>query len=359
LKKLTEKQKLHQFRIARFRFENRLQRTSKKKTSGAQKFVRPGELIVAPTSFDLLRGSGGEVVKFIKAVTNTVLVQKLSVKLDFKRTEQFFVPGAILLFAELDRIVNSSDLPKPITVIPPVRRKPREVMKQIGIFELTNDDSSVIPKLDDVIYWRAIKGQTQTGSEYGPLVDAVAERANQESNATSISAKNLWRGVNEAVANSVEHAYKFARRDGFSGLLTTKWWMFTSIRQNRFTIAVCDLGCGYKNTVNETIPEQFRAGLAILFSSENRDSLAIRTAMEYGRSSTNLSHRGKGSRDALSVLENHGSGELFVFSNSGSMRYAYDPNGGIVKESAGIKLDIGGTIVWWNLPIGGNENANS
>jgi hypothetical protein len=346
-----------QARIARFRFEDRFRRGRKVKNSNQSRYIVPGEKISAPQFFNLLRGDGREVVKFLRATARAVLVLKKQVVLNFRNTEQFHVPATILLFAEIDRITSLSDLTKPITIREPIRRRPREVMKQIGLHNLTGDNSDVIPEREDVVYWKATKGNSQSGDLYGPLVEAVAAKANKD-HVNQIEVAGLWRSVNEAVANSVDHAYKKPRFDNFSGLDETKWWMFSQIREHAFTIAVCDLGCGYRKTINERIPEKFIAFMDSKLMGANRDAIAIDTAMEYGRSGTHEEHRGKGSRDALSLLLKHGQGDLIVLSNTGWMRYSYENNREASRESGSLDIDIGGTIIWWNLPLHRIEHEN-
>lgn len=350
MKRLTIEQKIWQSRIARFRFSERKNRNNKKRVAPEHRYIRPGEVIRAPISFNVTKGAGLEVGKFLRAVANWVLKGKKPVRLNFRDTEHFYVPGTILLFAEIDRIVSLSDLPKPVSIIDPIRRRPREVLKQIGIHNITGDNCDIIPEREDVVYWKATKGNNQSGDSYGSIVESVAERANRD-HAKRLEVSGLWRSVNEAIANSIDHAYKKPRYDGFNGLNETKWWMFSQIKDEYFTLAVCDLGCGYRQTINETIPEKFIAQIAASFIGANKDALAIDTAMEYGRSGTNQGNRGKGSRDVLSLLKKHGTGELVVVSNTGWLRYEYANQQEIERSAGGIGIDIGGTIVWWRLPL--------
>ena len=169
--------------------------------------------------------------------------------------------------------------------------------------------------------------------------------------AQQVELSGIWPGVSEAVINSVEHAYTASRNDGFNQYDATKWWMFTQLRRRTFSAAVCDLGCGYRQSINQTIPEAFRIRFMQLFFGENLDSQAIKIAMEYGRTSTNMSNRGKGSRDALSVLKKHGVGELFIISKTGGVRFNLLPGGKLEVENYDIGIDIKGTIVLWNLPL--------
>ena len=343
--------------MTRYKIRKHHKRNNKKRVKPSAKYVRPGELIKAPIKFNLTRGAGIDVVKFLRAVAHRVLINKKPVRLDFRKTESFFVPGAILLTAELNRIVGTSDLQKPVTIIDPQLRRPREVMKQVGIHQITSDRCDIIPTRDDVVYWRATKGADQSGDKLA-ILESVAERANAE-NAKQVELSGIWRGVSEAVANTVDHAYELPRADGLSDLNETKWWMFTQIRDENFTAAVCDLGTGYRSTINRFIPEQFIATWKNILKGHNRDASAIQTAMEYGRSGTREDNRGKGSRDALSVLEQHGAGQLFILSNTGCVRYSY--NSGVQQsvELSDLGIDIKGTIVWWNLPLKRDENVHS
>lgn len=350
MKKPTQYLWLRQRRLGAFRTTERLKRAGRRRVPVHNYYVRPGSYIRAPKAFNLILGAGLHVVKFIRAVARSVLIDQTPVVLDFSRTESFAVPATILLFAELDRIISSSQLSKAVTLIDPRLRQPREVLKQIGIYQLTGDSSDVVPERPDVVYWKATKGINQTGDKLGSLVEVIAEKANRD-HAQQLEVSGVWRSVSEAVANSVDHAYKKPRFDGFQGSANTRWWMFSQIRDGVFTLAVCDLGCGYRATIDETIPEQFVAQAASLFRGSNRDALAIDTAMEYGRSGTRKGHRGKGSRDALSLLQKHGNGELVVMSNTGWMRYGYAHGMEKTRNEGTLGIDIGATIVWWKLPL--------
>jgi len=100
-----------------------------------------------------------------------------------------------------------------------------------------------------------------------------------------------------------------------------------------------------------TIPEIFRTKWKQILTGKSNDVVAIRTAMEYGRSGTHEGFRGKGSRDALSVLEKHGTGTLYVISNTGWISYDYAKGVEVNFKSGNLGIDIGGTIIWWTLPL--------
>ncbi len=349
MKKPSLEQFERQARIARYRLDERRRRSGKRSVPPANRYVAPGEWLSAPRRFDAVRGSGIEVAKFLRAMATTVLVNKVQVKLDFRFTESFYPAGTILLFAEVDRVVSISALPKPITIIDPRLRRPREVLKQIGIHDITGDRCDIIPEREDVVYWKATKGLDQSGDQM-EMLERVAERVNK-AHARQLELSGAWRGVSEAVANSVEHAYRFPRSDGFAGLERTRWWMFTQLRDGIFTMAVCDLGCGYRATIGQTLPEKFVAEIASTLGWGNRDAIAIETAMAYGRTGTRRAERGKGSRDAISVLQKHGSGDLMILSNTGWVSYSYLGGKEVSKVQQELGIDIRGTIIWWKLPL--------
>lgn len=336
--------------MARIHANHRFSRVRKVWRAPEKRYVVPGARIKAPPRFNLVRGDGVMVVKFLRAVAHAVLRRRMRVTLNFHDTESFYPAGTILLYAEINRIIGLSDLQKPVTIRDPFRRRPREVLKQIGIHAVTGDVCNVVPQRDDVVFWKSVQGRDQSGDTIGPILEFVADQVNKEQ-AQQVELSGIWPGVSEAVINSVEHAYIAPRNDGFDQYDETKWWMFTQIRKRTFSAAVCDLGCGYRMSINHTIPEVFRAKFNQIFLGENLDSQAIKIAMEYGRTSTNLSNRGKGSRDALSVLTKHGIGQLFIMSKTGGVKFNLPSGGKLEVENYDIGIDIKGTIVWWNLPL--------
>jgi hypothetical protein len=357
LKRITSDRRRRLMRQAILREWQRQRQRRRRRKARAQKpqrrYVPPIGAIVAPRRIDLVLGWGPAVRQFLDDIGRRVLIERVPVTVDFRETEAFTLAGTILVFAEIDRIATLSreHVPKPLTLIDPRRRRPREVLKQIGLHGLTGDRCDTVPSRDDVVYWKATKGSDQSGNKLA-MIEVVADRV-REQYSGQLGLSDLWRAVSEAVANSVDHAYKKPRADGFQGLPDTKWWMFTQIKDGVFFAAVCDLGCGYRATIGETVPERFASQLASLLIGFNKDAGAIHTAMEYGRSGTEEEHRGKGSRDAMSVLEKHQNGELMAISNTGWMAYSYANGREERRHNGSLGTNIKGTILWWKLPLTG------
>lgn len=353
MKYLSPKQRIRQIRLTRRRTARRIKRNSKDwKPPRSYHAVVQNEELRAPTRIELVPENAAELAKFVAAVKDYVLVRKKRLKLDFRHTTTFSAGATLLLFAELDRVTQLSELTKPLTCKAPHLDRPREVMKQIGLFELTGDSVDVVPKRADVIFWRATKGSDQNGGTYGPLLESVATAVNK-SHTEAIEQNGVWQGVSEAVNNTTDHAYDGERGDGFTHADRTRWWMFTQVRDDTFTIAVCDLGIGYKRSTPKSIPSAFIEKIGSTLLGYNLDARAIQAAMQYGISRTDEKNRGKGSRDALSVLTRHGIGELTIFSNAGGVQYKLDRNQTEPRIHAfDLNLNIMGTLVWWKLPLG-------
>ena len=350
MKRLSRWQRERHTRIARKHVQRRLRKAAKKRKTEAHVATYDKSYFKAPWRFDIGGPTGKQVRAFLDSVCDSVAAGNL-VRLDFRDTKIMYPAATILLYAEIDRIVSTSKLAKPVTILSPKSRRVREVLTQIGFYELTGDATETVPSRQDVVYWRQAKGKDQSGPNL-QLIEVVAERVKAE-HGSNLILDSLWRGVTEAVANSVEHAYKHPRLDGFQGLAETKWWVFTQVKDGVFFVCVCDLGCGYLATIGETISEKLRAEIASRFRGKNRDAIAVETAMAFGRSSTGEGHRGLGSRDAISVLERHQEGDLMVISNTGTVHYRYV--GGVLtnRSQTGLGFSVNGTILWWRLPLKG------
>jgi hypothetical protein len=321
---------------------------------------KPRIRIQAPKEFSLTYGRASLVVDFIAQVSYQVLEVGNRVTLDFSKTAKLLVPGAILLFAELSRIAKLSKLGHTFRIKSPTLKKPRQVLKQIGIYEIAGTKLDETPSFSDVVYWRATSGANQNReSALGELVEHITDQIINPTHLTLISKKDLWSGVSEAVTNSVMHAYKHPRAsDQFAGLEDTKWWMFTQIKDNRLTVAVCDLGCGYRKTLDASITEWFSQKISGL-TGGNADAMAIEAAMEYGRSSDKLPERGRGSKCALDVLNRSEAGTLRILSNTGCVDYVRKNGETRLHKSQGIDTNINATIVWWHLPLREANHVNN
>jgi hypothetical protein len=356
MKKLSKSYRKRQRRFFRKRIAGIQKRVAKARRSERRRLrtrklvIKPTVItLIAPENFNLTRGDGKRVINFLQEVENEVLVRGKPVRLDFRASKLFYPPGVLLLYAEINRIVSLATITKPVKIVPPVSSRALQVLKQVGLFDLTGDSVNAVATREDVIYWRLASGLSQSGDEL-KILESIADKVNA-SDAENVQKSGLWRGISEAVNNAQEHGYSKARDDGFTGLKSVRWWLLTQIRNQTFTAAVCDLGCGYAATLQPQVLEWFRGIFKRLSAVENSDTQAIQAAMEYGRSRTKQTERGRGSRDALDLLEKHGDGDLFMLSNQGYVRYSCKGNQVELKSVTSLDFNIRGTIIWWNLKL--------
>lgn len=356
VKHVSRRQQIRLDALAHERFRRRLRRSKCMMPDPRHVHIDASDWITAPAVIGWHGNDLRALIKFIRAMQQRVVHQGETTILDFTGTAKIAAPGALLLYAEIDRAIALSKLPKPITIKPPRDTLPRQVFKQLEFLALTGDSLDIVPDRDDVVYWRCTRGADQSGDQPGELISRVADKANGFV-AQSLRAEDVWRGVSEAIVNSTEHAYSEELDGTVPPHPFNKWWLLTNVKEGAFTAAVCDTGVGYRKTTLRTIPDEFRALLRRAFAGQNADISAIRTAMEYGKSRTGLDERGKGSRDALSVLKRHGTGELAMISNRGQVFYKLESGQDEPSvEMTNLPMDIRATLVWWHLPL--NEASN-
>lgn len=98
------------------------------------------------------------------------MLEKLNVTISFKNTREFSASGAIILLSELDRIISSSNLAKPLTIQNPIYRKPREVMKQLGFHKAALETYATSFQSERMLFIEGNQGGSQSGELFAELV---------------------------------------------------------------------------------------------------------------------------------------------------------------------------------------------
>lgn len=80
------------------------------------------------------------------------------------------------------------------------------------------------------------------------------------------------------------------------------------------------------------------------------DSRLIHAAVELGRSRMPQSHRGKGFRDMVEVIDSARAGELRIYSNAGCYIYRVE-DGESVHKHIDYRDSILGTLIQWIVPV--------
>lgn len=266
------------------------------------------------------------------------------VLIDFSRVKSIRPVACVLVGAELEYLRTRGVA---IRSVAPRSKRAHEVLAQTGIGDIVRLERIAQSDRQDVIHWRRATG----GQEFDP---ALLEKSLPWYG--SIPASILTRGMVECVGNALEHAYKSHPAKREFGDDCPRWWALQQMRDGVLTTCICDLGIGIArslplNCLDE--PGLLPKLMAITKKlTTGEDVRAILAAIELGRTSTKLKHRGKGMRDAHLVIDGAKSGVLQIYSNSGFYQYADKK-----KINRKMQGDIHGTVYFWSYPINADETS--
>lgn len=276
------------------------------------------------------------------------LIQKCGkVIISFDKTE-VITPSAMILFvAEIDRAKRIFGDRFDVRLSNVKDRTVRQLLVQIGLYDLCGMKPPNLNQGDfqeNVRHWRY----------------ATGERANESTNDAFAAVEGLisdklrggmWRGVSEAVINSVQHAYAEPRGVPGPRMKHRRWWMFTQERNGELTVVVCDLGIGIPRSLPLNWDEKLLARVLGMFSGQGQDVAALKASIELGRTSTKKSHRGKGLPqiwDAVRGVESGQKATIVIYSNKGRLSW-----NSLENEETALEFDsnIYGTVISWSVPL--------
>ena len=293
-------------------------------------------------------------VLFIDRVRECCLTHNRKVFLDFSKVEKVSAGAMLSFLAEIDVITKKSSFGvHAVAFNHPEDQKVESILKQVGFYDLLKKSKRETKEYEDVNFW-----QYTSGACSEPVI-AQSMMDNIKAEVQSKASKKLYRGFVEAMSNSVEHAYlndkEHSEEDD-----TAKWWTFAGVKDSELVVVICDKGVGIPKTLPHT---QGVGWLQRLFKELSisahkvKDSTYIKAASSLSRTRTGKTNRGKGLKDMKSVTDELKIGYLSIYSNRGF--YTYRGTGGAIKEFIyDHKRSINGTVVEWNIPLGGIDDKN-
>jgi hypothetical protein len=160
-------------------------------------------------------------------------------------------------------------------------------------------------------------------------------------------------GVEEAMDNSVHHAYIELRGDRLSGKHeeadARRWWLFAEVLDDWLHVNFCDLGIGIPRSLPKSWSEEAGDIVTLALTSAKKDVRMIKRAFEVGRTRTDLEHRGKGLKNIAMAAQELG-GVLTIHSNAGCIRKDFR-EGRLSLKSYTYKRSIMGTVIQWSIPL--------
>lgn len=332
-RRLLSKAKLHERRGGKLKVHER---------SVAKRLTHSTDCVFAPEIFVLnVAGPRRELLNFLDGIQRAVRA-KGRVHLNFKRTRRMLPSGTLIFLAVIDRLRKQYSK-NPFTCDYPKDRVVEQVMQHVGILDILGKKSRLSTSEfgDSVRPWRFATGVIVEGPKFDQLI------SNWEGQLAESLSQGLYVGVTEAMTNCVQHAYPQQAGQNQA----RRWWMFSSEMDSHLFVAFCDLGVGIPVSLSN--PQNWDGGivsaiLSALGTRASTDSGLIRASLELRKSSTNLSHRGKGLPQILRVVKRDKAGILHIYSNHGMV--TYDASSDAFK-TVDFRGTIGGTLIVWRIPL--------
>jgi hypothetical protein len=312
--------------------------------------VQRTAIVPAPQYFLLQhKTTHRDICFFLDVLRRMVLGGINHITIDFRRTKKVYAGGMLLVYAELNRLVSLSPNVS-FRCLQSRNNTVSQVLKHIGVYDLLKCQCSVVPRRMDVINWRQASADQIDCTGAGKVLetyDALTQK----------TSKLLYRAASEAIANVVDHAYDGDRGDGFGIPERKTWWLFCREEQNKFYVSVCDLGVGIPNTLAaKNAPEVISKIMdAITLGAHPSDADMIAGAIEYARSRTDESHRGKGFMDIKRVLKGKHKSTLHIFSNRGLVSF----EGDLPAKKTRFSDSICGTLIVWSISLTEQEEIEN
>jgi len=281
-------------------------------------------------------------------------------RLDFKDTKKMYSDGTLYLLAELETLtlINPNVTFK---IIQSDEKIVNQVLEQTGILKLLKQKL----KFDDdefdesVRYWNYTSGHNSEIDSADSMLDDFDQILSED------TSKNVFTSLTEALTNCHHHAYQEKRFPSESKSIK-KWWLFSQERDGILTVCVCDLGIGIPRSLTrntENIEEDWFTRLKDFITEHrgkyDKDSAAIKAAIEIGNTRTNLPNRGKGLNQIINKINTmcgH-KASIAIHSNKGS----YIINRGFVTDLPNTDIingvaipyseSIDGTLILWHIPL--------
>jgi hypothetical protein len=263
-------------------------------------------------------------------------IKKQSTCLDFTHTSKMYAEGTLVFVAELRRLIRHVEGSVEITCKLPKSNKICQVLKQVGVLDLLGVTAEIMPVDDDVVNWRCAHGEHVLGEKYEDILQQY------DGEITEALQNELYTGITEAMANVMNHAYDFARKDGLT-IKNREWWMFSQQLNGHLSIVFCDLGAGIPRTLPLKHPSVWQR---IARLGKTADAFTIEYAVRDSISRTGDDHRGKGLGQIVRVIENVAGGEVMVYSNRGAYLRQ-----GVKTRLLHYSDNIMGTLIYWRIPL--------
>ncbi len=328
-------------RVSRRALPHRNQAGSRGRRSARVKSQRPTS-VSAPEKFHLIDGDCRKrLFEFFDRVDDA-LQRGEHVRLSFDRTSDLHPCGTLVFMARLDLWLEK--FPGKMSSRYPADEVVEQLFQHLLVLDKLGLASRRSINSDRVAYWHFYSGSKADLSGFKDTTLSIIkgiEHPNQMLFADCL---------NEAVCNTVGHAYKhYTEREVPSCF--RRWWIFSQFRDDRLFVAIYDVGEGIPGTLRRK-PE-WKEYLRVRHYTDAR---IIMSAIQSNRTSTFQPERGKGLPEMLEFSQCLKGGGLSILSSKGG--FDYDASSGTLRKRR-FSMSLPGTLVQWAIPFRKEqENGN-
>lgn len=262
------------------------------------------------------------------------LAAKKTVTLDFAKAEFMHPCGTLVLLSKFD--VWQHSFPGKLFATYPADDVVEQLMQHLGVLRRFGLEERKEVTHENVKFWHFYSGDEARAGTYRDLSLSVRQSIVHPEAALFADC------LNEAVANTVNHAYS-SDTPGLPPKALRKWWMFSQYKDHRLFVAIYDCGI--------TIPGSLREKPAFndyTSLSTFKDCRLIRLAVKSERTRTKLGYRGKGLPEMLEFSNNLDGGQLSITSRRGAWIFHAANKREETRQFADI---LPGTLVLWEMPL--------
>lgn len=277
-----------------------------------------------------------ETLLFLDKIRKVLSYKDFKVRLNFKETRIITSDAGILLRANLGKLAVEKQINTIVKCAPSKNSKINEVLTQIRVLKLFGQNFQITPHCDDVIHWNLAEGHGADGEKYERILGAY------DGTLSPALSTGFYLGLTEAMTNTRQHAYP---QPAMLCSDISEWWMFSQEKDGRLSVVFCDLGIG----IPESLPKKQPKIWGIILNSmkpNDGDAEIIEATIRLKKSSTELTHRGKGLTQLEDVIKGVKDAKLRIYSNKGC--YALEDG---TKKLDNYQTSINGTLVYWSIPI--------
>lgn len=274
---------------------------------------------------------------------------------DFSTIKTISASAALLLAAEYDRIQQIKNLKMSAVNLKRWNPAVRSLLNELGFLELVGIEKGTRARYAmsaggvRIAHFR--RGHTLDPISSGELTDLLATMIEDCGVVQDLIERNLYGALVEAMENAIRWAYPVDGHYAFEPI--GAWWMTGAVDagQRRMNVVLYDQGVSIPARLPEwdqypTFRRLFRRAFKHdAVATGEDDAFAIRTAIKVAKTSTGMSHHGKGLAVFKDVIDRGLHGHLRILSRRGD--YLYERGKRPTMKT--LSQDIGGTLIEWEV----------